>query len=42
LIEPYILFVRADQGIAQDYEAYRAANRDKLRRYLLQIVLSGN
>ena len=40
LVEAYILFVRADQGIAQDYEAYRAANRDKLRRYILQLVVS--
>ena len=39
LVEAYILFVRADQGIAQDYEAYRAANRDKLRRYLSQFVI---
>ena len=42
LVDAYILFVLADRGIAQDYDAYRAANRDKLRRYLLQVVLSGN
>lgn len=34
LLEAYILLGRADQGIAQDYEAYRKDNRDKLRRYL--------
>lgn len=33
-LEPYILFNRADDGIAKDYEPYRAANRDSLRRYL--------
>ncbi|HEX8129718.1 MAG TPA: tetratricopeptide repeat protein [Pyrinomonadaceae bacterium] len=34
LLEAYILFARADEGIAQDYAEYRKANRDKLRRYL--------
>jgi len=38
LIEAYVLFARVDQGIAQDYPAYRKANRDKLRRYLLEYV----
>ena len=41
LLEAYILFARADQGIAQDYVAYRKANRDKLRRYLMDYVTSG-
>jgi tetratricopeptide (TPR) repeat protein len=39
-IEPYVLFARVDQGIAQDYAAYRKNNRDKLRRYLLEYVSS--
>ncbi len=41
LLEAYILFARADEGIAQDYDAYRKANRDKLRRYLMNYVMSG-
>lgn len=40
LVEPYILFARADQGIINDYAAYRAAHRDKLRRYLLEYVVT--
>jgi tetratricopeptide (TPR) repeat protein len=34
LLEPYVLLNGADQGIAQDYAAYRAQNRDKLIEYL--------
>lgn len=41
LLEPFVLFARADQGIAQDYAAYRKANREKLRRYLLEYVVTG-
>ncbi|MBA3322083.1 MAG: tetratricopeptide repeat protein [Pyrinomonadaceae bacterium] len=41
LLEAYILFARSDQGIARDYEKYRQANRDKLRRYLIEYVTSG-
>jgi len=39
-LEAYILFVRPDEGIARDYAAYRAANRDKLRRYWLEVVIN--
>lgn len=39
LLEAYILFARPDKGIARDYGAYRAANRDKLRRYWLEVVI---
>lgn len=38
LIEAYVLFAHPDQGIAQDYAEYRKANRDKLRRYLVEYV----
>ncbi|HEX8459129.1 MAG TPA: tetratricopeptide repeat protein [Pyrinomonadaceae bacterium] len=38
LLEPYILYARADRGIAQDYAEYRKKNRDKLRRYLVEYV----
>lgn len=41
LLEAFILLVQADQGIAQDYEAYRKANRDKLRKYLGVVVVNG-
>ncbi len=39
LLEAYILFVRPDQGIARDYAGYRKTNRDKLRRYWLDVVI---
>src|ERR1044072_73477 len=39
LLEPYILFVRPDKGIAQDYSSYRAVNREKLRRYWNEVVI---
>jgi tetratricopeptide (TPR) repeat protein len=34
MLEPYVLLNGADQGIAQDYVAYRAQNRQKLVDYL--------
>lgn len=40
LIEAYVLFARADEGIARDYAAYRKANRDKLRRYWAEMVIN--
>jgi tetratricopeptide (TPR) repeat protein len=39
MLEPYILFAHPDQGIAHDYPAYRKANREKLRRYWLEVVI---
>ena len=38
LLEPFLLFAKADEGIAQDYAAYRQANRAKLRQYLMEFV----
>jgi tetratricopeptide (TPR) repeat protein len=38
-LEPFVLFNRADNGIAQDYAAYRTAHRDVLRRYLDELVV---
>lgn len=38
-LEAFILFARADQGIARDYAAYRKDNREKLRRYWLQVAI---
>jgi hypothetical protein len=40
LLEAYILFARPDQGISHDYDTYRKANRDKLRRYWLEVVIA--
>jgi tetratricopeptide (TPR) repeat protein len=42
LIEPYIFFARADEGISRDYPEYRKANRTKLRRYWAAVVISNS
>ena len=39
MIEPYVLIVLPDGGIAQDYAAYRDANRDKLSAFIDQYIL---
>ncbi len=39
LLEAYILFARPDPGIARDYPVYRKDNREKLRRYWLQVAI---
>ena len=39
LLEAYVLLVRADAGMKQDYPAFRQSNRDKLKRYLAQYVM---
>jgi len=41
LLEAYILLARPDQGIAEDHPAYLRQNRDKLRRYVVDYVLTG-
>ncbi|HEX5707493.1 MAG TPA: tetratricopeptide repeat protein [Pyrinomonadaceae bacterium] len=41
LLEAFILLARPNEGIAQDYADYRKANRDKLRRYLMEYVTAG-
>jgi tetratricopeptide (TPR) repeat protein len=38
LLEPFILYALVDEGISHDYPGYRKANRDKLRRYLMEYV----
>jgi tetratricopeptide (TPR) repeat protein len=38
-LAPFVLLNRVDTGIAQDYPAYRSANRDKIRQYLDQFVV---
>ncbi len=39
LLSPYILLMHADEGIAEDYAAYRDAHRDKLFTFLDQYVV---
>lgn len=39
MVEPFILISKADNGIAQDYAAYRADHRDKLRQYISEWVI---
>lgn len=39
MLEPYVLLNAADQGIAQDYAAYRAAHRAELQEYLNRFVV---
>jgi len=39
LLESYVLLFLADEGIARDYAAYRAAHRDLLRRLLDEVVV---
>jgi tetratricopeptide (TPR) repeat protein len=39
MIEPYVLFNAADEGIAQDYVGYRQKNRAKLETYLSDFVV---
>jgi tetratricopeptide (TPR) repeat protein len=39
LLDPYILFSLGDDGIAKDYAAYRAKNRDKLEAYMDKFVM---
>jgi tetratricopeptide (TPR) repeat protein len=41
LLEAYILLARSDQGIAHDYPAYLSQGRDKLRRYVVEYILTG-
>lgn len=39
LLEPFILISHADQGIAQDYDAYRNAHRDKVAQYINEWII---
>lgn len=41
LLESFILLALPDEGIAQDYPAYRRTNLEDLRRYVKQYVLTG-
>ena len=39
LLDAYVLFSLGDDGIAQDYKAYRVKNRDKLETYMDSFVM---
>lgn len=39
LLEAFILMAEADDGIAEDHEAYLKNNREKLRQYVLNYVI---
>ena len=39
LLESYVLFRLGDEGIAKDYSAYRAKNRNKLEEYMGKFVV---
>ena len=41
LLEAYILLALPDEGISQDHPAYLKQNRDKLRRYMVEYVVTG-
>ena len=41
MLEPYVLLLTPDQGLAQDYLGYRAAHRDKLVRMRTVLVRTG-
>lgn len=41
LLESYVLLARLDAGIVKDYKPYLAANRDKLRRYVVEYMMGG-
>jgi tetratricopeptide (TPR) repeat protein len=41
LLEAYILLARPDEGISQDHPAYLKENRDNLRRYMIEYVVTG-
>jgi hypothetical protein len=41
LLEAYILLARPDEGIAADHPAYLKRERGKLRRYVVEYVMTG-
>ena len=41
MLEAYILLNAADEGIAKDYEGYRATHREVLKAYLSKYVVHG-
>ena len=41
LLEAYILLAKPDEGLALDHPGYLKENREKLRRYMVQYVVTG-
>ena len=41
LLEAYILLAHADDGVSKDHPGYLRENRDKLRRYMIEYVVTG-
>ena len=41
LLEAFVLLAMPDNGVAQDYAWYRAENVEKLRRYVVDYVMTG-
>ena len=41
LLEAFILLALPDEGIANDFPAYRKTNVEDLRRYVKQYVMTG-
>lgn len=39
LIEPYILILRINDSLAEEYQPYRAKNRDKLKRFIIEFLI---
>ena len=39
MLEPYVLLIKPDKEIAQDYSAYRAAHRQKLIEFVDKYVV---
>jgi len=39
LVESYVLLLRADDDVLEDYESYRDKNRDKLRKFIIEFLL---
>lgn len=39
LLEPFVLFSRADQEIMEDFESYRESHRDKLVKFIVDYVV---
>lgn len=39
LLEPYVLLIRADGDIADEYDAYRLKNRDKIKKFVVEFML---
>lgn len=39
LLEPYVLLIRADGDIADEYAAYRQKNRDKIKKFVIEFML---